>query len=404
MSDTLITVDHISKKFCRDLKTSLWYGLKDITSEMTGRKKTEHSNLRDKEFWALKDLSFEVKRGECLGLIGRNGAGKSTILKILNGLIKPDTGKVEIFGSVGALIELSAGFNPILTGRENIYNSAAIRGFSKKETDKKLYSIIEFSELKDFIDTPVQYYSSGMRLRLGFTIASHMEPDILLLDEVLAVGDMGFALKCFNKMDELLQNTAMVFVSHSMPQISRMCSKVIDLKNGRSVSESYDVQKGISFYYDQYELEKGSILKTEHAELESIYLSSEQHETNPSELFEMNQGDDFQVHLRIKLFKPVINPHIFLNFLDKEQTPFAEVYNFRECIPVETLENSFHIVASFSDVQFTQGIYSIQVGFFEESEKGRRHLFRIQSAVYFKVQSNRHAWVPIQFKPKWELR
>ena len=135
MSDTLITVDHISKKFCRDLKTSLWYGLKDITSEMTGRKKTEHSNLRDKEFWALKDLSFEVKRGECLGLIGRNGAGKSTILKILNGLIKPDTGKVEIFGSVGALIELSAGFNPILTGRDNIYNSAAIRGFSKKETD-----------------------------------------------------------------------------------------------------------------------------------------------------------------------------------------------------------------------------------------------------------------------------
>ena len=403
MADTLIKVDNVSKKFCRDFKKSLWYGMKDLTGEMTGRKKTGHSELRDKEFWAVKDVSFEVKRGECLGLIGRNGAGKSTLLKMLNGLIKPDTGRIEMHGTVNALIELNAGFNPILTGRENIYISAAIRGLSKKETDQKIDSIIEFSELKDFINTPVQYYSSGMRVRLGFAIAAQLEPDILLLDEILAVGDMGFALKCYNKMDELLQKTAMVFVSHSMPQISRMCSQVIVLKDGRSVSNSYDVPRGISCYYDLYDFEKGINFKTEDAELESVFLTSKQKETNPSELFEMNQGDDFQVHIRIKLFRPVINPNIFLNFFDKEQRPFAEVYNFQEWISVGKIENTFNVVANFPDIQLTQGIYSIQVGFLEESGKERRNIFRIQSAVYFKVISNRHTWVPIQFKPKWEL-
>src|SRR5210317_1753887 len=152
-NDILVEVEGLSKKFCKDLKTSLWYGVKDLTANVFGNK--QKKQLRKNEFWALKDVSFQLRRGECLGLIGHNGAGKSTLLKILNGLINPDEGKATIKGRVGALIELGAGFNPILSGRENIYNNGAVLGFTKKEIEGKLQTIIEFAELEEFIDMPV---------------------------------------------------------------------------------------------------------------------------------------------------------------------------------------------------------------------------------------------------------
>ena len=191
--EVLVKAENLSKKFCKDLKTSLWYGLQDL---LPGRHKDrEETRLRPKEFWALKDINFELRRGECLGLIGHNGAGKSTLLKILNGLINPDAGQVTMRGRVGALIELGAGFNPILTGRENIYNNGAVLGFTRKEINEKIEAIIDFAEIRDFIDMPVQNYSSGMKVRLGFSVAAQMEPDVLIIDEVLAVGDIGFRHK-----------------------------------------------------------------------------------------------------------------------------------------------------------------------------------------------------------------
>ena len=196
----------MSKKFCKDLKTSLWYGVKDLVSGITGSQ--ANRPLRDKEFWAVKDISFELRRGECLGLIGHNGAGKSTLLKILNGLINPDEGSVTMRGRVGALIELGAGFNPILTGRENIYNNGAVLGFTRKEIDAKVEEIIDFSEIREFIDMPVQNYSSGMKVRLGFSVAVQMEPDVLIIDEVLAVGDANFIVKSYNRINELIKTCA----------------------------------------------------------------------------------------------------------------------------------------------------------------------------------------------------
>jgi len=196
MSETLIRVENVSKKFCRSLKKSLWYGMRDLSKEVLGRRHGGDGELRPDEFWSVNDVSFELKRGECLGLIGPNGAGKSTLLKMLNGLIKPDQGRIEMRGRVGALIELGAGFNPILSGRENIYVNGSVLGLAKEEIDQKLDEIIEFSELDEFIDSPVQNYSSGMKVRLGFAVAAHMKPDILLIDEVLAVGDIGFRTKC----------------------------------------------------------------------------------------------------------------------------------------------------------------------------------------------------------------
>ncbi|MDC0408589.1 ABC transporter ATP-binding protein [Flavobacteriaceae bacterium] len=246
-NEVLVKVEGVSKKFCVDLKTSLWYGLKDLFSGIMGQ--NEEASLRSKEFWALKDINFELRRGECLGLIGHNGAGKSTLLKILNGLINPDQGKVTIRGKVGALIELGAGFNPILSGRENIYINGAVLGFTRQEIDNKLEDIIDFAEIREFIDMPVRNYSSGMKVRLGFAVASQMEPDVLIIDEVLAVGDVSFRMKCYNTIVSLLKSAAVIFVSHSMPQISKICNYAILLEKGKLKVNSPNISNVINDYF-----------------------------------------------------------------------------------------------------------------------------------------------------------
>jgi lipopolysaccharide transport system ATP-binding protein len=230
--DVLIRVEGLSKKFCRDLRTSLRYGASDLTREIIGKPRTHE--LRPKEFWAVNEVSFELRRGEVLGLLGHNGAGKTTLLRILNGLIKPDGGRVELRGRVGALIALGAGFNPILTGRENIYINAAVLGMRKDEVDARIDEIIAFSEIGEFIDTPVRNYSSGMSVRLGFSVAALLiKPDILFLDEVLAVGDIGFTIKCLNTVRSLASEAAVVLVTHSMVHVAAFCTRAIVMDHGR---------------------------------------------------------------------------------------------------------------------------------------------------------------------------
>ena len=230
----VIAVEEVSKKFCRRLRYSLWYGLTDLAAELTARKGHGDLKLRRTEFLAVDNVSFEVRPGECLGLIGHNGAGKSTLLKMLNGLVRPDKGRLTIRGRVGALIELGAGFSPILTGRENIYINGAILGFSKKEIDAKLEEIVDFAELGDAIDAPVQTYSSGMYVRLGFAVAAQLHPDILLVDEILAVGDMAFRVKCMNRIWSLLKSgVGVILVSHNMYHIQAFCTRAIFLEKGK---------------------------------------------------------------------------------------------------------------------------------------------------------------------------
>jgi lipopolysaccharide transport system ATP-binding protein len=248
--DVLIKVDNVSKKFCRDFKKSLWYGLKDTAADILHpTHKSQNSKLRPSEFWANQNISFEVKRGECLGLIGHNGAGKTTLLKMLNGLIKPDSGSIEMHGRVSALIALGAGFNPILTGRENVYVNGSILGLGKKEINAKLDEIVDFAEIDDAIDAPVRTYSSGMQVRLGFAVAAILvQPDVLILDEVLAVGDMSFTIKCLNVVRQLADRSAVVFVSHNVQMVSQFCSDIMLLKNGQVQILTSNVSKGIEAY------------------------------------------------------------------------------------------------------------------------------------------------------------
>lgn len=258
MSDTLIKVENITKKFCRKLKRSLWYGIKDMGAELIGRNNS-HKDLRKDEFWAIKDVSLEVKRGNTLGLIGRNGAGKTTLLRMLNGLIKPDAGRIEIRGRMQALIALGAGFNPILTGRENVYVNASVLGIPKAEIDRRFDEIVDFSGIEEFIDTPVQNYSSGMAVRLGFAVAINMEPDMLLIDEVLAVGDVRFRAKCHRKLGELKEKgVPWILVSHDMGTIRNQTNRVIFLENGK-IKYVGSPEKAISSYL--YSLSKEDLKK-----------------------------------------------------------------------------------------------------------------------------------------------
>jgi lipopolysaccharide transport system ATP-binding protein len=193
---------------------------------------------RSEPFWAVRDVSFQVKRGEALGIIGHNGAGKSTILKLLSNITAPTEGRITINGRLSALIEVGSGFHPELTGRENVFLSGSILGMRRREIAAKLDSIVEFAGVRQFIDTPVKRYSSGMHVRLGFAIAAHLEPDILLLDEVLAVGDAAFQAKCIQRIKELeVAGTTIVFISHDLTAVERLCQRVILMRKGQIASE-----------------------------------------------------------------------------------------------------------------------------------------------------------------------
>ncbi|MBN2225326.1 MAG: ATP-binding cassette domain-containing protein [Deltaproteobacteria bacterium] len=250
-NDALVEINGVSKKFSKSLRDARRYGLKKLVAGAFGVR-DEWNTLRPGQFWAVDDVSFTVEKGETLGIIGRNGAGKSTILKMINGLYLPDKGEITVKGSVGALIELGAGFHPLLTGRENIYIKGAMFGKRKREVDELFDQIVEFADLGDFIDSPVGTYSSGMYIRLGFAVAIYNDPDIMLVDEILAVGDYKFKQKCFSKINELKRKTAFVFVSHSMLDITRFCDRVVVLDRGKLAYLGSPVE-GVKFYLDEVE-------------------------------------------------------------------------------------------------------------------------------------------------------
>lgn len=285
-ADNVIEVHDITKSFKvyydkgRTLKERL------VTPE---RNKTETR-------WVLKGISFDVKKGEAIGLIGKNGCGKSTTLKLLTRIIYPDSGCIELKGRVSSLLELGAGFHPDMSGRENIYLNAAIFGLTKKEIDKKIDEIIKFSELEDFIENPVRTYSSGMYMRLAFAVAINVEADILLIDEILAVGDISFQKKCFEKLKEIKRaGTSIVIVSHSLDQIEKICDRCIWIENGiikevghsKKISEDYLIdmeskrlERFQEEYYSEIETidkneEKESVVQVENTKLENIGLNEE---------------------------------------------------------------------------------------------------------------------------------
>jgi lipopolysaccharide transport system ATP-binding protein len=227
----------------------MYYGLLDIGAELAGRDRGTET-LRHGEFWALKDVSFELRRGEAIGLVGPNGAGKTTLLRLVSGLIRPDNGTIRVRGTLAPLLALGAGFNPALSGRENIYLNMSVLGLSRREIDERYESVLAFADIGDAIRAPVQTYSSGMGARLGFACAIHTEPDILLIDEVLAVGDMTFRAKCYRRLAELREKgTSLVLVSHSPAAVLSICDTAVYLAKGRLIMK--DATERVMSRYEQ---------------------------------------------------------------------------------------------------------------------------------------------------------
>jgi lipopolysaccharide transport system ATP-binding protein len=320
----------------------------DMATELVGAR-GRHDDLRTDEFWAVRNVSFELRRGECLGLIGRNGAGKTTLLKMLNGLIKPDHGRIEIRGRIGALIALGAGFNPILTGRENIFVNGSVLGLTRQEILEKLDDIIEFADIGDLIDAPVQSYSSGMQVRLGFAVATALTPDVLLLDEVLAVGDAGFRHKCYSRINKLLGNCAVIFVSHSMEQVAQICHSILRMRGGVGMLHS-DVIQGISAYHaDNAEGGNAGGISAR-----AVYPPVQRAEFSIDKA-EVRHGDSIEVCLRVWLDHPVQDA--ILSFVVQTESDVQVL-----CWHSSQFDSRFNFPAGASELRFRVGPLHLHPG------------------------------------------
>src|SRR5438445_4216189 len=252
MSTTVIHGEGLGKRYRRGLQVD--YGLRHSLEDFVRSPVASMRRKKEEMFWALKDVSLEVKEREVLGLIGRNGAGKTTLLKILSRITRPTEGWAEIHGRVGSLLEVGTGFHPELTGRENTFLSGAILGMGKAEIERKFDEIVAFAELEKFIDTPVKHYSSGMYVRLAFAVAAHLEPEILLVDEVLAVGDINFQKKCLGKMGDVArEGRTIILVSHNMAAINALASRVLMMKDGAIEFDGPTLEATARYYAESLE-------------------------------------------------------------------------------------------------------------------------------------------------------
>jgi lipopolysaccharide transport system ATP-binding protein len=308
VSDTVIRVENLGKKYIiGHQKQQPYTALRDVIadgiksfrptlSKPFGRK---IFNPAYEEFWALKNISFEVNRGDRIGIIGRNGAGKSTLLKILSRITEPTIGRISIKGRVASLLEVGTGFHPELTGRENIYLNGAILGMSKREIKNKFDEMVAFAEVEKFLDTPVKHYSSGMYVRLAFAVAAHLDPEILVVDEVLAVGDAKFQNKCLGKMKDVSgEGRTVLFVSHQMGMLAQLCNQAILLQKGEVIKQG-KAQETISYYLDNVAFnESNSLIRSSQEKKEFFITRAET--VNQSDQYVSDFGHIYPITLKIK--------------------------------------------------------------------------------------------------------
>lgn len=248
-SECLLEVENVSKKFSKDMKWSMIHGMKDLGLLML-QQKLKRNELRTEEFWALNNVSLKLHRGEIMSLLGNNGSGKSTLMRMISGIYPVDMGKITVHGSVSSLFAVKTGMHPHFTGRENIYVKAGMFGMSKEKLEEKIDWIISFSELGNFIDSPYGSYSTGMQSRLGYSIAVASEPDILIIDEGLAVGDVSFRTKCYDNLAAISPNCGIIFITHNLKRIEALANYILILHLGNLVFQSDNIKEGIEYYLE----------------------------------------------------------------------------------------------------------------------------------------------------------
>ncbi|NOZ71578.1 MAG: ABC transporter ATP-binding protein [Chloroflexi bacterium] len=416
MSDIAIRVENLSKRYHIGQLHQRHDTLRDaLVDALTGwrdrRRKTEDGIPRPRSsvpgpsnaIWALKDVSFEVKRGEVVGIIGRNGAGKSTLLKILSRITEPTSGQAIIHGRVGSLLEVGTGFHPELTGRENIYLNGAILGMRKREIDKKFDEIVAFAEIEKFIDTPVKRYSSGMYVRLAFAVAAHLEPEILLVDEVLAVGDAAFQKKCLGKMGDVArEGRTVLFVSHNMGAIQRLCSHSVWLDQGEIaalndsaevIAEYLNCTKSRSQHINLIEASREGDLGNQARISRCIIYDIS---GKPRSVFAF--GEPIKIEIECKVLKQIEDLSLLVGI--------DNIYGDR-IITITSMEANVNISASIgeiirgcltiNDLLLRPGEYAITVGAFS----GSAGIDRYENAAFFEVGEMPYDRSVPLFNQKW---
>lgn len=348
MSDTVIRVENLAKRYIlghqeegssyKTFRGAMTDAAKSVGNALNPRAKKEARTAKG-EFWALKDVSFEIKQGDRVGFIGRNGAGKSTLLKVLSRITEPTSGSIRIKGRVASLLEVGTGFHPELTGRENIFLNGAILGMSKADITRKFDEIVAFAEVEKFLDTPVKRYSSGMYVRLAFAVAAHLEPEILIVDEVLAVGDMAFQKKCLGKMEEVgKEGRTVLFVSHNMPTITQLCQKVIWLDRGQVLRQG-KTNEIVPSYLAQGSSDK-PIVSFERRNYKDIFFTQVtllDHANNPSS--EIDVRLPFTIQLTYEVKKQLKNVEMSVRIkTDDDKSVFTSVYS--DCSDITKMNKS----------------------------------------------------------------
>ncbi len=403
MPDPLIKVEHVYKKFCKNLKRSMAYGVGDAGRAIFGLNRSSDS-LRPDEFWALKDISFTLEKGEILGIIGANGAGKSTLLRVLNGILPPDSGRVELRGHVGGLISLGVGFHPYLSGRENIHLNGTILGMKKSEIAKQLDAIIDFADIGDFVEAPVATYSSGMYARLAFAIAIHCVPDILLIDEVLSVGDMSFQNKCLRKISELRRAArGVIFVGHNMDMMETICDRAILLREAaiytqgsplevvsvyRSLSRDVEhaaEQREFKRMYDD-DMQRG--IKTESVTFIGAGLENSTSDT----VKKVMEGDDLQIYFEFEANTDIKKPQVGLGLSHPGIYPWNVVYDSNisnKTIRIPSLKagRRYRISATFAKPNLIPGVYRLNAMIRDAESLELYHHLDSEKMAEFHVQS-----------------
>lgn len=377
MIEPALTIQGLRKKYCRSLKRSMLYGVGDICRDLLSVD-ARAGVLRKGEFWVLDGVDFELSAGEALGLLGANGAGKSTLLKLIAGIFKPDAGKVHINGRVGALIEVGAGFHPVLSGRENIFINGAILGFSKSEIQQKFDEIVEFSELAPFIDMPVKNYSSGMYVRLGFSIVACLAPDLLLLDEVFAVGDFKFRQKCYEKLDELKKSgVAMLCVSHSLTEVMRFTNRSIVLNEGKVIYDG-ELEKGFVEYqkclYGQVHENVGT------SYFKRIFVS----DCDGNEVDVIHTNEDIDLHFEIDYGQEVDGFDVRFVI---ESPLYGHLATIRSMDYLADIKNAKMARMRIHRMPLLRGLYKLHAHVFSRTEQ--KYLFSQMNLLNLPVESSR---------------
>jgi lipopolysaccharide transport system ATP-binding protein len=355
-SNNVLDVQGVFKKFRRG---ELYDSLRDLLPALTGRlaRRGRTQELDQREFWALQDVSFSVERGEAFGIIGANGAGKSTMLKLLTGIMRPTKGSIRVTGRLSALIEVSAGFHQDLTGRENIYLNGAIMGMTRDEIRRRFDAIVDFSGLEEFLDTPVKRYSSGMYARLGFSVAAHVDPDVLLVDEVLSVGDYLFQRKCVEHMDSLIANGAtIIFVSHNLRAVANLCQRSLLLERGQ-VQMHGPTEEVIQAYYKRGQQQRGNGGDNTDGGVKITQVTVHG-ETGPRVEFE--SGGKLYITVDARAQSCTTDLSVEIRIVDHNQYPLFDTGTQRLGAGPITLEQDQTLTSTFElDLCLTQGTFHV---------------------------------------------